>query len=64
MSSQVKLNEVDEVWLGMDQAYAAFIRDGHHPDESPFNCQSCHALFLLKRGMERYRERSLPKAPV
>lgn len=50
----IQRKDVDEVWLALQEAKSAFIRDGHAPSISIDACQSCHALFLVQRAIQLY----------
>lgn len=54
----VRLEEVDEVWLGLSEVRQSLVRDGHRPNPNPSNCHLCYALYLVVNGMEVYVERS------
>lgn len=51
------LEEIDEVWLALEQSWGAFFRDGHRPSEDPTACQSCYAMYLVRRAQDAYTKR-------
>lgn len=52
----VEAEDVDEVYLALWQAKAAFIANGYAPSPNPNN-QSPYALYLVNRAIEVYRNR-------
>lgn len=60
----VPLEQVDEVWLAMEQSLSAFLREGHTGTHNVTSCMSCYSVTLLKRGMDKYLERGRPTAPT
>ena len=53
----VRLEEVDEVWLALDQMEISLTRSGHQPQETILNCMDCYTLFLVRNAKKVYRER-------